>query len=276
MASFDEVVPPGEAGTLHASIHTSNYKGPIGKGITVTHDDTSRGPIMLSVKANVVGSVTVFPYPSLTLAQRLKGFGTPALLLLRKDDSEKGALAVDGLKASVSWLKVSARKVTLDEPPIEGLPAALAGDYVLSVLVDHPPVGSTAQSITFNTGLSREVQMSIPVTVTVRPPVVLQPTELILQPKPDAPGSATGQVLAAIREDLDPKTLAVTADDNAFVARMENSGERAFRLIVDWVGKGKRAATETKLHLRVSGESIDLPVRVNRARAGNTEPVKSN
>jgi hypothetical protein len=196
-------------------------------------------------------------------------------LLLRKDDTEKGTLTVEGLKASVPWLKVSARKVTANEPPVEGLPAALVGDYVLSVLVDHPPVGSTAQTITFQTGLSREAQMSIPVTVTVRPPVVLQPNALILQPLADAPGSATGQVLAAIREDLDPTTLKVASDDKAFVARVENSGERAFRLIVDWTGKGKKASTETKLHLRVGGESIDLPVRVNLARVANSQPVKT-
>ena len=127
MASFDEVVPPGQAGTIRASIHTSNYKGPIGKTITVTHDDASQGPITLAVKANVIGSVNVYPYASLTLSQRLKGWTKPGLLLVRKDETENGSLAVEGLTASVPWLKVTSRKVTTDEPAVEGLPAGLAG-----------------------------------------------------------------------------------------------------------------------------------------------------
>lgn len=273
MASFDEVVPPGQAGSIKVSIHTASYKGPIGKGITVTHDDTSQGTIMLSVKANVVGSVTVFPYPTLTLAPRMKGFKDPALLLVRKDETEKGTLDITGLTASVPWLKTTARKVTEAGPAVEGLPAAVPGDYVISVLVQHAPVGSTAQNITFRTGLPREAQMTIPVLVTVRPPVVLQPNELILQPKPDAPSEASGQILAAVREDLDPKTLVVTSDDKAFVVTIDPPGERAFKVSVDWKGKGKKSPTETKVHLRVGDDTVDLPVRVNLSRvaAGGAE-----
>lgn len=273
MASFDEVVPPGQAGSIKVSIHTANYKGPIGKGITVTHDDTTQGPIMLSVKANVVGSAVVFPYPSLTLAPRMKGFKEPALLLIRRDETEKGTLDVTGLTASVPWLKTTLRKVAAPEAAVEGLPAAIPGDYVISVLVDHAPVGSTAQSITFKTGLTRESQMTIPVMVTVRAPVILQPNELILQPKPDAADEATGQILAAVREDLDPKTLVVTADDKAFVVTLDPPGERAFKLVVAWKSKGKKTPTETKIHLRLGEDSVDLPVRVNLARvATGTTP----
>lgn len=273
MASFDEVIPPGQAGTIKASIHTANYHGSISKGITVNHDDASQGSIMLSVKANIVGSVTVFPYPTLTIAARMKGFGgAPALLLVRKDDSEKGELALDDLKASVPWLKVSARKVTTPEPAVEGLPATAVGDYVLSILADHPPVGGSSQAITFKTGLSREASYTIPVVVNIRPAIVIQPAELVLQPRAEAPDSATGQILASLREDLDPKTVAVTSDDKAFVPRIENPGERAFRLVVDWTKHGKKPALETKLHVTAGGESAEVPVKVGTAAPGLPPP----
>jgi hypothetical protein len=261
VASFDEVVPPGQVGTIKASIHTASYHGAITKGITVSHDDGSQGTIMLSVKVNIVGSVTVFPYPALTIAPRMKGFTTPALLLVRKDDSEKGELVLDGLKASVPWLKVSARKVTNPEPAVEGLPATVPGDFVLSIQCDHAPVGASSQTISFKTGLAREAAFSIPVVVNVRAPIVVQPAQLVLLPKADDPASASGQVLASIREDLDPKTVAVSSDDKAFVPRIENPGERAFRLVVDWT-KHKKAAVETKLHITAGGESAEVPVRV--------------
>ncbi|HEX4825286.1 MAG TPA: hypothetical protein VFV19_13350 [Candidatus Polarisedimenticolaceae bacterium] len=273
MASFDEVVLPGQAGTIKASIHTTSYHGAIQKGITVNHDDGTQGSIMLSVKANIVGSVTVFPYPSLTIAPRMKGMKTPAFLLIRKDDSEKGDLVLDDLKASVPWINVSARKVTSPEPAIEGLPATAAGDYVLSVQAEHPPVGGSSQTISFKTGLAREATFSIPVVVSVRAPIVVQPAELVLQPKAESPDSATGQVLASIRDDLDTKKVAVTSDDKAFVARIENPGERAFRVVVDWTKHGKKPALETKLHINAEGETTEVPVRVATPVAGLPSPA---
>jgi hypothetical protein len=65
VASFDEVVPPGKAGSIKASVHTGNYKGSIGKSITVTHDDPTQGPITVNLLAKIVGSVEVLPYPAL-------------------------------------------------------------------------------------------------------------------------------------------------------------------------------------------------------------------
>ena len=268
MASFDEVVPPGKAGSIRASVHTASYKGGIGKSITVTHDDTSQGPITLTVTARIVGSVEILPYPALQLARGRRGFLTPAKLIVRKDETEEGTLAFDGLAASVPWVQVSARKVTAEEPPVEGLPAAKPGDIVLSVQADGAPGGTNVVNVTFKTGLSREPQVTIPVTVNVQPAVTMQPNDLILNPTPDLPESASGQVLASIREDLDPKTVIITSDAPAFAVRVVPPGERAFRLFVEWEGKGKSPPTETTIRIRVGTETIDLPVRVNLARAG--------
>jgi len=266
VASFDEVVPPGKAGSIKASVHTRNFKGAIGKSITVTHDDASQGPITVNVLAKVVGSVDVLPYPALQIGRRRRGFETPAMLIVRKDASEQGTLAVDGLVGSASWMKVGARKVTADEPAVEGLPAARPGDVVLSVLAEGAPVGTSVETLSFQTGLTREPKVTIPVTVNVQPLITLQPNDLILNPAPGSPGSASGQVLAALREDLDPKTVSVVSDAEAFVVRLEPPGERAFRVIVDWAGKGENPPTETTIHLRVGSEAVNLPVRVNLGR----------
>lgn len=268
MASFDEVVPPGKAGSIKASIHTANYKGPIGKSITVTHDDPTQGPISISVVAKIVGSVEIFPFPALQLGRTRRGFETPAKLLVRKDASEQGTLEFDGLAASVPWLKVTSRKVDAAEPADEGLPAALPGDIVLSVQAAGAPVGNSVANVTFRTGMTREPKVSIPVTVYVQPVVTLQPADLILNPNPNVPDGATGQVLVAVREDIDPKTVTVVSDAPAFAVRVDPPGERAFRLLVDWSGKSKAAPTTTLLHIRVGAESVDLPVRVNLSRVG--------
>jgi hypothetical protein len=236
--------------------------------VTVTHDDPSQGPIQLNVQANIVGSVEILPFPSLQLARRRRGFDKPALLIVRKDSTEQGTLNFEGLTSSVPWIKVSARTVTAQEPAVEGLPAALPGDVVLSVQAQaDAPIGNHTENLTFMTGLAREPKVTVPVTVYVQGPVTLQPTELILTPAADATNSASGQVLAALREDVDVKSVTASADSNAFSVRIDPSGAQAFRLLVDWTGKGKHPAMDTKIHVRVGKETIDLPVRVNPPKA---------
>lgn len=266
MASFDEVVPPGKAGSIKTSIHTRNFKGPIAKSITVTHDDATQGPITINVLAKVVGSVDVFPFPALQLGRQRRGFEAPAMLIVRKDPSEKGTLAIGGVAASAPWIKVTTRQVTAGEPAVEGLPAAVPGDVVLSILAQGAPIGTSVETISFQTGLAREPKVTIPVTVNVQPLITFQPNDLILNPAQDGSGGATGHVLAALREDLDPKTVTAVSDAEAFTVRLEPPGERAFRVIVDWSGKGKTPPIATTIHIRVGSQSADLPVRVNLGR----------
>ena len=268
MASFDEVVPPGKAGSIKASIHTANYKGSIGKAITVTHDDPTQGPISISVLAKIVGSVELLPYPAIQIGRTRRGFDTPAKLLIRKDPSEQGTLAIEGLATSLPWLRATTRKVTAEEPAVEGLPAALPGDVVLSVQAGAAPVGNSVVNVTFKTGLAREPQVTIPVTVSVQPVVTLQPNDLILNPTPNQPSGASGEVLVALREDLDPKTVSVVSDVPAFVVRVDPPGQRAFRLFVDWSGTAASTPTQTAIHIKVGAETVNLPVRVNLSRVG--------
>ncbi len=269
MASFDEVVPPGKAGSIRASVHTANYKGAIGKSITVTHDDKSQGPIPLSVVAKIVGSVDVLPYPAMQLARHRRGFEEPALLLVRQDPTEKGTLAVDKVTTTAKWLKATTRKVEKVEPALVGLPESHPGDVIISIQASGAPVGTHIESVIFKTGLMREPEVTIPVTVTVDPAVTLQPGDLILNPAADGADGATGQVLVAVRDDLDPKEVKLATEGAGFSVRADPPGERAFRLIVDWSGKGSHAATQTVVHVKVGTETVDLPVRVNLARVAN-------
>ena len=76
MASFDEVVPPGKAGSIRASVHTTTYRGPISKQVTVEHDDKSQGPVQLTLSANIVGSVATELFPSHEMVMGMMPGGT--------------------------------------------------------------------------------------------------------------------------------------------------------------------------------------------------------
>jgi hypothetical protein len=215
--------------------------------------------------------VDVLPFPAIQIGRRPRGFDTPAKLLIRKDPTEQGTMAIEDLAVTATWLKITQRAVTAKEPAVEGLPEAVPGDVILSALVEGAPVGTSAATITFKTGLAREPKITIPVTVNVMPVVTLQPNNLILSPTEASPEDASGQVLASLREDIDPKSVSIVSDAPAFVPRIEPPGQRAFRVIVDWVGKGENPPTETTIHIRAGAETINLPVKVNLSR-----PVKAS
>ena len=75
--------------------------------------------------------------------------------------------------------------------------------------------------------------------------------------------------LAAVREDLDPKTLVVASDSPAFTVRMEPAGERGYSVYVDWKRVTGTEPTEGTIALTLGKEVTKVPVRVNLARAGS-------
>jgi hypothetical protein len=268
VASFDEVIPPGKAGTIKASIHTASLRGAIAKGLTVTHDDPTQGPIALSVKANVVGSVELLPMPILSLAPLVKKPAVPGKIIVRKEASETGTLAVTDITSTAAWLKVTPRVVTAPEPAADGLPDAKPGDTVLTVDASAAPVGSYVETLTFSTGLPREKSVSFPVRVTVRGPLIVQPRDLLLNPDPTDPTHATGQLLAAVREDLDPKQIVFATDSPAFTLKTEPSGERGYKVTVEWKRSTGKEPSEGTISLSVGDEVTKVPVRVNLAAVG--------
>jgi hypothetical protein len=133
--------------------------------------------------------------------------------------------------------------------------------------VSEAPVGSYVETLTFTTGLPREKSVSLPVRVTVRGPLIVQPRELILNPDPADPSHATGQLLAAVREDLDPKKIVIATDSPAFTVKTEPSGERGYKVTVDWKRVTGSEPSEGTISLSVGDEVTKVPVRVNLARA---------
>jgi len=86
-------------------------------------------------------------------------------------------------------------------------------------------------------------------------------------PDPTDPSHATGQLLAAVREDLDPKKIVIATDSPAFTVKTEPSGERGYKVTVDWKRVTGSEPSEGTISLSVGDEVTKVPVRVNLARA---------
>jgi hypothetical protein len=80
-------------------------------------------------------------------------------------------------QTSAPWIVVKPRKVKEAEPAAEGLPPAVAGDWILDVSVgEDAPKVQAAQTLKFKTGLPREPEVLIPVSVVLQSPMRVTPS----------------------------------------------------------------------------------------------------
>lgn len=277
MASYDEVIPPGQAGKVTATVKTENYRGPVEKSITVTTNDAKQPTFQLRIKATITGSVVLLPGHGLSFPSGAN-WNYSGRLLIRKDETETGGLKISDVTSSAPWLRASARRVEEVEPAAQGLPEARPGDYILDVSVDGaPPKGQPSQRVKFKTSLTREPEVTVPVSVVVPAGLTVVPSTITLaQPKPGE--EATGALTATIRPGLEKEKLEAVASPDAFQVKLEPVGPRRYKAIVSWNPNAEAAATQGTIIFRLGKEeSVTVLVRVGQAHASAaaTRPVGS-
>jgi hypothetical protein len=247
VTEFDQAVAPGKVGYVNATIDSQSLWGKVSRFVTLYTNDPARPPALLQIDATVIGSVELLPSAQLELSNRT----ARALLLVRQDPTETGTLELSGVTPSSPWLAVAATRLTEKRLAGDGLPVGRPGDWLVEArLAQPPPRGRTDGAFTFRTGLGREPQVRIPVTVRFEPAIELSGQALALS------GSASGELLLSIREGLDPAALAVRTEPAALAARLEPSGARHYKLLVSWNG----APGSGTITLSIAGESYRVPV----------------
>ena len=244
-------------GYLTASLHTDKLRGSVARGITVHCNDTTKPSVNLTIRAVIVGSVIMLPHESITISDP-PARNTRKRLLVRKEPTESGELKITDLRPSASWLRASAQRLEEPRPAEDGLPAALPGDWLLQVdLEGEVGYGRLQEKLTFKTGLTRQPEISLPVLVTIRPPLHLSVNQLQLPP-PVGGQPSTATVVISVRRGLDPKTLTARAVPEALQVNLEPSGgDRFFKAHVSWDGGD---ITGGGIRFSVAGQQMDLPV----------------
>jgi hypothetical protein len=178
VTEFDRTIAAGQVGYVRARLDTTELLGPVTKGIVVETNDPDRRKIVLTLKANVVGSVTLLPQPHIFMVKR-EGQPYVGRLLIRKEPSERGVLAVSDVTLSVDWLTASVERLEEPRPRGGGLPAGRAGDWVLELRFagDEPVFGRRRGQVRFRTGLTRQPEVRVEVESSLRAPVPVEGQE---------------------------------------------------------------------------------------------------
>lgn len=273
VASFDSSIPPGGEGKVTAIVRTETFRGPIEKGLTLTTDDPAAPTTQLRIKANVVGSVAVLPRPSLQFPVA-KTWEYSSRLLLRKDPTETGELAVTDVTTSVPWLVASAHTVGAKEAKDGELPDPEPGDMILEVSVaENAPRTQGSQSVTFRSGLPREPEVTIPVSVVLEVPFRVTPSPLVLRPAAEGTKERTGVLSATLRPGLAKEKLTAVASPDPFSVKLEPIGNREYRALVTWKPSSPDAAREGNVIFRLGEESLTVLLRMSEENAALEPPA---
>lgn len=285
MAAFDAAIPPGSAGKVTASVHTDNLRGPIEKAITVVSSDAEHPMMQLRLKANVVGSVEILPFWQI-LFPTAPEWGYTQRVVIRKDKSETGELAVTGLTTTSPWLTAKASRVTEATPAptvpavaIKGRPSSpipppvpQPGDWVIDVgFTEEAPSGQSGQQIRFKTGLGREPEVAIPVSVVIQQPMHFWPENLSLPLDTAEETSGTNTFHVALRPGLAGKVPEARATPEGYSVTLKPDGERLYEGTVVWTARDGKTEKNGQVIVTVGGESGVLPLRVV-VRAPGTGP----
>jgi hypothetical protein len=263
VASYDEVILPGQVGRLTVQLETARLHGQTRRTITLATNDPLHPTVDLRLAANVVGSVELLPVAQLLLP-------TPSTweyagrLLVRKEPSETGTLGISSVETSAPWLVARARAVERPEPATGGLPvSAVLGDWILELSVPgDAPRDASEQRVTFRTGLPREPIVEVPVRIAPPRDFLVHPASLRMR-IPAGGRRTTGQISVTVRPDVVEHELEATVAPGPFSVTVRRTGERRFVASVAWeapeAGEGQR---ETEVTFEIAGHAIKVPVRV--------------
>ncbi len=262
MASFDEVIPPGQAGKVSAAMRTDGLSGQVSKIVTVTTDDPGRPTFNLTLRATIVASVDILPARSLFLSTGLVEKPV-AKVLVRKSANERGELEITDLTSSVPWLKVSARKPGVGPPAGPGLPPSVPSDWLIEATVDgEPPPGGTTVQVKFKTGLAREAEVTLPAIVRVPPPLSFSMPVLDMPAVGEPPQSAQGAVDILLGAGLDAKDLSIESLTSTFRATTRSISPRRLRMDVTWSPIAGDTTREGAIVAKLGSLSASIAVRV--------------
>lgn len=237
MASFDEAIPPGEVGYLTATLKTSTLRGKVGRGITVHSNDPVQPRLSLTIRAVILGSVVMLPHERILVSNH-PARRSRNQVVVRQDPTEVGELVISDLQTSAPWLEATASRVEENIPAEGGLPGRRPGDWVIRVERTGVGIeyGRRQERLSFGTGLKRQPRVELPISVDIRPPVLLSTNRVELKPAQDG-GSSSATLLVSVPRGFPASELRASAEPEGLSVELEPSGERHFKARLSWTGE---------------------------------------
>lgn len=170
VAEFDKLIAPGATGKVHAVVETTNFNGPISKGVTVFTNSPDTPQLELTIRAKVEPFISVKPgYARYITVQGEPLEGNIAQTLWTTDGSPMDIISVD---SPWPYLDVKFREAKTEERVAEGKGKQWRVEMTLS---NQAKVGALSDFVTIHTNHPKQKLVQIPISGFVRPIVAVTP-----------------------------------------------------------------------------------------------------
>ncbi len=279
MTEFDKVIPPGQVGKVKAAIHTTTFKGPVSKSVTVTTNDPNKPTFSLQMKATVTVPIDVQPNENVAFNGKPETF-LPQEVIVTSTNSE----VFDILSMELSDATVTAK---LEPAPETGkAPKAKAGTvasgvnrYKLTITpAKNMPVGRLNSTITLKTSHPKAPEQVIRIFGQVAGDVEVIPQYVTLSTGPGAEPEGRVQHVA-IRKAAGGslKVLGASADNPEIVPTLKTISEgKEYDLEIKYTGQPSTAPVTAKVTVRTDDPrqpTLDVQVWGRNVAAARPGPA---
>ncbi|MEM7354901.1 MAG: DUF1573 domain-containing protein [Acidobacteriota bacterium] len=165
VADYDKSIAPGATGSIHTTVKTDHFAGPISKSIAVFTNDPANPKIQLVVKAKIKPYISMVP--GFARYNYVQGEdSTPIYQNLWADDGTD--VNIVSAKAPYPHLKVSYREATEEELNPKGKGKGKQWRFAFHLQTDSP-VGALRDYVTIEVDHPKQRFLKIPISGFVRP-----------------------------------------------------------------------------------------------------------
>lgn len=166
VTEFDKKIEPGKSGKITATVHTTNFNGPIHKTISVATNDPEMSNFQLAIKATVKAVLNVTPNQFQQVGLVFKGQS------LKKDFT---LTSEDGTPFEVTQIQSEDPALKYD---LKMAPDKKSATFTVILPEDHP-TGPITGRFTLSTTHPKAPSVTLAVFGTIREPLTVYPQELI-------------------------------------------------------------------------------------------------
>jgi hypothetical protein len=251
VTEFDKVIHPGGVGKVSAAVHTTNFKGPVTKSVTVTTNDPENSRFTLTIKAVVTVPLDVQPSENIAFNGKAESLSAQQVTITSADGQPFDITSVTAADPSFTATVVAVPAEGSPAPATKaGTVASGVGKYRVTVNPSkNIAVGRLNSSILLKTTHPKASDLTLRVFGTVTGDIDVVPQYLTLSTGASATSEAKVQHAMIKKPTGEPlQILSVTSDNPQVETKLTTVTEgREYDLEVRYTGAPATTALSAKI-----------------------------
>ena len=271
MTEFDKVIHPGGVGKITASIHTTNFKGPITKSVTVTTNDPSAtSKTVLQVKADIHVPIDVQPSESVQFDGRYDALVPAHLKVVATDGTpfDVTSMEIQPPEQAALFKAVIAPAGEDGAAPKASTATSASGAKAYDVTVTPSkdvPIGHPAATLMLKTSNVKMPEIPIHIYGTILGDVLVTPEQVVLELSTGAPeAQKTGHIAVSKKTAPPLKILGIDSSDPKLKTKLTTvKAGSDYTIDVTYDGAPAAGMTNAQMTIRTNDKRQGkIPVQV--------------